>query len=67
MELRDLPNRAGYRFWGVTYDGDVVACVVRRDPIGCHSVYRELDDAPFFTQLRGWTERNPDERWELVQ
>ncbi len=34
MELRFLPNREGYRFWGETYDGELVACVVKRGPSG---------------------------------
>ena len=67
MDMCFLPNRAGYRFWGVTHDGDVVPCVVKKDPIGCHSVYREDDGAPFWFQLRGWTERAEGERWEVQQ
>ncbi len=58
MELRFLPNREGYRFWGETLDGELVACVVRRDPIGCHSVYREDNDESIWFQLRGWAERH---------
>lgn len=52
--LRDLPNQEGYRFIGVDLDGAEHECVVAKDNIGCHTVKRISDGAPFFFKLYGW-------------
>ena len=57
--LRDLPNTKNFRFVGIDSAGDQHDCIVGIDPIGCYSVYRISDRAPFFMSLVGW-ERAPD-------
>lgn len=50
----DLPNKAGFRFFGTDHDGNRHACVVKVNAVGCHSVYREDNGEPYFMSLVGW-------------
>lgn len=52
--LRDLPNQEGFRFVGVDLHMVEHDCIVDKNPVGCHSVYREADREPFFFRLYGW-------------
>ena len=51
---RDLPNTEGFQFVGIDAYGNEHRCEVRIDPVGCYSVYRMDDDAPFFMSLVAW-------------
>ena len=53
-QLRDLPNTAGFEFIGIDRSGNEHDCIVRIDPVGCYSVYRKQDGAPFFMSLLMW-------------
>lgn len=48
-ELRDIPNRAGYIFIGITKDGTQHQCEVYKDDKGLHRV-----KGAKFTDLAGW-------------
>jgi len=51
--LIDLPNQEGFKFIGVTHDGEELNCVVMKNPSGCHSVYDDRG-TPVFLELQGW-------------
>lgn len=50
--LIDLPNQEGFKFIGVTHDGEELNCVVMKNPSGCHSVYDD-HGTPVFLKLQG--------------
>lgn len=52
--LVDLPNQEHFKFIGITKNGERHECEVRKNAVGCHSVYRTADGEPCFTQLAGW-------------
>jgi hypothetical protein len=52
--LESLPNSVGFRFRGVTHNGDLLPCVVKQDEAGMHCVEDEDTGECVFTQLRGW-------------
>jgi hypothetical protein len=54
VRLADLPNQVGFRFTGVDREGGEHKCEVRKNPVGCHGVYRLDTGEPFFVQLCGW-------------
>lgn len=54
--VMDIPNQEGFKFIGVDEDRDEFPCTVKKDSIGCHSVYRDLDGEPCFNRLIGWKE-----------
>ena len=51
--LIDSPNQEGFKFIGITYDGEELNCVVMKNPIGCHSIYDD-HGTPVFSKLQGW-------------
>lgn len=53
-KLQDLPNKEGFKFTGVDRLREEFECVVKKDPVGCHSVYRVDNGEPCFMQLVGW-------------
>lgn len=52
-ELRDIPNQDGYKFIGITHEGDEIKCIVKKNPIGCHGAY-DMNDNPVFMLLESW-------------
>ena len=52
-ELRDIPNIDGYEFIGIDHDDREIKCIVKKNPVGCHSAY-DLDGNPVFIQLKYW-------------
>ncbi len=54
--LRDLPNASGFKFIGITKNGDRINCVVEKNKIGRYSVYGENGDLVYFS-LIGWEEK----------
>ena len=61
VRLDDLPNQEGFRFTGIDKEGNLHPCVVRKNPVGCHSVYRLDNGEPFFFQLCGWVPNAKDQ------
>lgn len=54
LELSMLPNINNYKFNGVTKDGRVVPCAVKKGEDGLHFVVNEITGERFFTQLTSW-------------
>lgn len=52
--LADLPNQEGFKFIGMDKENIRHVVEVKKDAIGCHSVYRTHDGEPFFVRLFGW-------------
>lgn len=58
--LADLPNQEGFKFIGVDKENMRHECEVKKNAIGCHSVYRTQDGEPFFMRLAGWENIAPN-------
>jgi len=50
----DIPNTDGYRLIGIDDDFNEFFCVVRKNPVGCFSLYKEENSAPCFMQIKYW-------------
>lgn len=59
-DLSLLPNRAGYRFVGITRDGQRINCVVKCNERREHYVVDEDNELPCFKSLSHWTEHYRD-------
>lgn len=55
--LQDLPNQEGFVFIGIDKNNNKHECEVKKNPIGCHSVYKTENGEPFFFQLSGWEQK----------
>lgn len=53
--LADIPNHDGYRFIGKTFDGELIPCIVKKRPTGCHIAVDERDGTPCFSRLESWS------------
>lgn len=51
--LADLPNLEGFKFIGISDEGEMMDCTVVRDSAGCHSV-EDAYGEPCFMRLSGW-------------
>ena len=64
-ELRDLPNKEGYKFMGVCKDDTLLFCEVGKDKTGLHCAYDLETNEKIFnseTQNKG-TQRSPFGMW----
>lgn len=53
-QMSYLPNAAGFRFIGIDRQRNEIVCAVRKNSAGLHSVYREDNGEPCYTQLIAW-------------
>lgn len=53
-KLSDIPNREGFQFIGIKENGQEIACVVMRSPVGYFSVYTADSLVPCWCELKGW-------------
>lgn len=53
-DLALLPNASEFEFTGCFKDGSESLCIVKKDSIGMHSVFRISDNEPCWFQLSGW-------------
>lgn len=56
-----LPNKGGFNFIGVDHNGDEHCCHVGKDKLGMHSVFRNIDNEPFWFRLAYWREPTKQE------
>jgi hypothetical protein len=54
--LKDLPNTEGFKFIGITDDGEVMDCVVVHNNKFCASVENAYGE-PCFFKLAGWEDK----------
>jgi hypothetical protein len=57
--LDSIPNIKGFRFRGITEDGDLIRCVVMLGSDGMHYAARESDGERIYHELRGWCQWLP--------
>ena len=60
-ELKDLPNKQGFEFVGITSIGNEIPCYVHRSTTGCYIVLSAYTDRRIYSELIGWRELNVDQ------
>jgi len=52
--LKDIPNREGFSFVGVTKFGEHIHCFVKKSFEGSYVVLSEVNNERVFSKLTGW-------------
>lgn len=59
-KLEALPNLHGFAFRGVTYNGDLIDCIVLKGDDEVHRVFTDdINRNPAFNLLIGWMQHLP--------
>lgn len=52
--LKDIPNREGFSFVGITRSGEHINCFVKKSFEGSYIVLSEANHERVFSKLTGW-------------
>lgn len=58
-ELQNLPNVHGFRFRGVTHDGDLIDCMVVQGDDDIHRIVTYPEQEAAYNLIRGWMQYLP--------